>query len=105
MRGAIMMVLLATACSGEGANQMRGDPNVTIPPNQGTAPDWLVICGERVRREYGVDQNGFRFERQDIREDGVRVAEGYADLGDRGRVRFRCTVSAQDVFLRLETLV
>lgn len=75
-----------------------------IPPNSGTAPDWLVICAGQAQRRFGLAYDAIHVDRQIVdRPDGIRVAEGHYDAGER-RTHYRCLVDRDDRFIRIETL-
>jgi hypothetical protein len=65
-------------------------PGVQIPPNRGTAPDWLVICGDTARRRFGVAQDAVHLDTPRFMR-SLRIVEGHA-----GSARFRCSVDLSD---------
>lgn len=77
---------------------------VVIPPNSGTAPDWLATCAGQAHRTFGVGYDAVHVDRQIVdRPDGIRIAEGHYERNGR-RIRYRCLVDREDRFLRIETL-
>lgn len=85
-------LFVLTACS-DGSIQNGSAATPPMPPNSGTAPDHVVACIDRVRRDYAVAQEAVRLDEPAGTPDRVTI-EGRVDKGAEGVKRFRCIFDA-----------